>query len=121
MPDRPPNLTDAPVEPSDPGSIPLATRRVFDKCVKDFKELLRRGTWSNVRRRQSATPTDADVKAAYRAIVEHREADRWARVVGDLAMVLGGVFLPLWTIHWSMSLAGAVLVLIGLFVREFRS
>ncbi|MGL4513714.1 MAG: hypothetical protein ACRCT8_11545 [Lacipirellulaceae bacterium] len=101
--------------------IPLATQRALDNCLQSFEALLQQGTWASVVRRGSVTPTDADVENAFRDLVENREGDWRARLIGDAVLVAGGVFIPLWSIHWSMTVAGVLLALVGLFVREFRS
>lgn len=99
--------------------VPLATQRAYDAIMKRFSDMLQEHAVCNMKRRGSATPTDADIYDAFRQLTRPKSVSKAQRIAGDALMVFGGVMLPLYTTAWLLSLAGAGLVLAGLYIREY--
>ena len=104
------------------------SQEAFDEglgMIQEFSAALCRRAAEHMKARDSRVLTDTDMRAAYRDLTIRPYLAKLHRAIGDSCMVMGGAVLSTgfvagsWTIGATMTVSGAVLVAVGVYVREF--
>lgn len=99
--------------------IPLGTRRAFDDCMDKFVDRLEHRVWSLTQERGTSTPTSREVEDAFRSLTAKSSVGKTRLIVGQIAVVLGGLTIGLASTHLAFLLIGLLVIGLGIFVREW--
>lgn len=97
---------------------PLATERRYYALMDRFSQALFARARHHREQRSSATLTDADLDIAYRELTTLKGASKLRRGFGDLLLIVGGFIVPLNPGTYIPPIAGILIIVAGLFIRE---
>lgn len=109
----------------DNDNVAPAAMTFGDRMARRFKRELFNRALYRMRQRESKIMTETDIQAAYADLTVPSRASTMRRVIGDLAMIVGGCLVPLVLatggvrpVDWAATIAGVVLIAVGIYVRE---